>query len=495
MLRRILLLFILLTFGCAREGSTQKVRQSLVAGGFYPADAGELKTMVQQLLAGTQAPRIRQRIIALIAPHAGYVYSGHVAAESFVQLRGRKINRVVVIAPSHVDYFEGASVYDGTAYATPLGKVELDQDFCQRLARQSSRIFRSGRGHDAPPGQRGEHALEVELPFLQTVLPHFKLVPIVMGEQSYATCRALGVALAKLIKDTSTVIVASSDLSHYHSYKDCKHRDGKVLQAIREWDYYSLSRNFSMRVWEACGGGPIVATMIAAERLGANRAKLLKYANSGDVPGGDKSRVVGYSAWAFYRDRQKKSQAEEDFSLNRSQREQLLQIARKAVETVVTSGETYQPPQPKDEALRMDRGAFVTLTEQGRLRGCIGYTSPVKPLYLTVRDVAIEAALHDPRFAPVQESELSLLHYEISVLSPFHHVRDVNEIRVGRDGLLIWKDGRAGLLLPQVPVGLGWDRTTFLEQTCRKAGLSKDAWKDPAGDLFRFTAFVFSEED
>jgi len=493
MLRRTALLFFLFLLGCTQNGNTQKVRQPMVAGGFYPANPEELKNMVDQLLAGAGAPRIKEPVIALIVPHAGYVYSGHVAAEAFAQLKGRPIERVVIIAPSHVEYFQGASIYDGQKYATPLGQIEVDQAFADQLAALSPAVYRSGRGHEAAAGGRGEHALEVELPFLQRVLPRFKLVPIIMGDQSYQTCRALGTGLAKLIRDSRTVIVASSDLSHYHSYEDCTQRDQKVLQAIREWDYYSLSRNFASRVWEACGGGPIVATMIAAEGLGANEARLLKYANSGDVPGGDKSRVVGYSAWAFYKKNSPQTSGQRDFSLNRHQREILLDIARKAVEAAVLKDETYQPPVPQDQTLRFDRGAFVTLTEHGRLRGCIGYTAPIKPLYLTVRDVAIQAALRDPRFAPVRPEELAELKYEISVLSPFRHVRNIKEIEVGKHGLLIWKDGRSGLLLPQVPVGLGWDRTMFMEQTCRKAGLPKDAWRDADSDLFMFTAFVFGE--
>jgi len=492
-MKTLLYTFLLFTIGCAPQVNGQKVRPAAVAGAFYPASPQKLTLMVDNLLARASAPKISAVPIALIVPHAGYVYSGAVAAEAFAQLKGRNVQRVVLIAPSHYDYFEGASIYDGEAYSTPLGTLKVDGAFAGKLAKKSALIFRSGRGHGMVNG-RGEHAVEVELPFLQRTLKTFTLVPIVMGEQSYETCRALGVALAELIKDGKTIIVASSDLSHYHPYEDCIRRDKKVLQAIKEWDYYSLSKNFNARIWQACGGGPIVATMMAAERLGANRAQLLKYANSGDIPGGDKSRVVGYSAWALYRAADVKSGDAAEFNLNKAQQKVLLQIARRAVEEAVRTGRKYEPPPPQDETLRMDRGAFVTLSENSRLRGCIGYTSPVKPLYLTVRDVAMEAALHDPRFSAVSEAELPLLHYEISVLSPFRHVLNIRQIKVGRDGLLIKKGAYAGLLLPQVAVDRKWDRMTFLRQTCRKAGLPLDAWKNAQTDIFRFSAFVFGEE-
>ncbi len=469
------------------------MRKPAVAGAFYPANPTELKTMINGFLAQVHEAPINDPIIGIIVPHAGYIFSGPVAAYAYKAIQGKQYERVVIIAPSHFDYFEGASVYDGSTYQTPLGNVPVDQDFCQRLAKKSERIHLSGRGHDFSPGQRGEHALEVQLPYLQVVLGNFKLVPIIMGEQSYETCRAVGHTLAGLIHDNKTLIIASSDLSHYHPYQEAINLDSKVLNAIKEWDYYNLSRNLQGRLWEACGGGPIVSLMMAAEYLGANEVRLLKYANSGDVPAGDKSRVVGYSAFAFIKS-SKEKKMEKEFSLDKKAQQVLLDIARKSVEMAVKENKVYEPSSQGIKSIEQDRGAFVTLKINGQLRGCIGYTAPIKPLYLAVRDVAIQAATGDPRFRPVSVDELPLLQYEISVLSPFHHVRNIDEIKIGRDGLLIKKGPYAGLLLPQVPVEWGWDRKTFLEQTCKKAGLPPDAWKDPEADLFRFSAFVFGEE-
>ena len=480
---------ILVQCGSVSPGETPKVRPPAVAGSFYPGDAKELEKTVDGFLAN--AAQTPLEAVALVAPHAGYPYAGQVAAYSYATLKGRKIDRVVLIAPSHYEAFGYASVFDGSAYATPLGQTPVDRAFAAKLASMSPLIKLSGTGHTPAPDKL-EHSVEVHLPFLQRTLGQFQLVPIVMGNQSYEVCRALGTALAKLIQGTNTLIVASSDLSHYHPYDDAVQIDRKTLRAIEEWDYLSMSRNFERQIWEACGGGPIIAAMIAAERLGASRAQVLKYANSGDVTG-DKSRVVGYGAVAFVKGGAGSRSAREVFSLSRQDRDELLRIARKSVETAVKDGREYEPPAPRSEALTQERGAFVTLKERGGLRGCIGYVAPIKPLYLTVRDVARFAALEDTRFRPVASGELGALEYEVSVLSPMRRVLDFKEITVGQHGLLIRKGRYEGLLLPQVPVEQHWDRATFLEEVCNKANLPRRAWEDAESDLFRFTALVFGD--
>jgi AmmeMemoRadiSam system protein B/AmmeMemoRadiSam system protein A len=471
-----------------------KVRQAGVAGSFYPADPKELAAMIDDLLAHASPPPIKDPILAVVAPHAGYPYSGRVAAYTYAALKGRKFSRVVVIAPSHYVAFDFTSVYEGDAYATPLGTVQVDKEFARKLVKKSSTMQLSSQGHDATAAG-AEHAIEVELPWLQRVLGDFKLVPIVMGDQSYENSRALGVALAKLIqaegKDGDTLVLASSDLSHYHTYDEAVKMDHKTLQALQAWDYFSMSQNFQTRVWEACGGAPIVAAMIYAERMGANQAMVLKYANSGDTTG-DHSRVVGYSADVFVKAPSKKAE-ETPFSLSDPEKSELLALARKSVEHAVTEKTAYEPAASADDALNQERGAFVTLKESGALRGCIGYTSAIKPLYLTVRDTATYAALQDPRFKPVSTSELTLLNYEISVLSPLRRVMDIQQIKIGQHGLLMKNGNSEGLLLPQVPVEEKWDRQKFLEETCAKAGMNFDCWKDEDTDIFSFTAVVFGE--
>ncbi len=493
----LLAVFVLLLFappsGCSKEKGKQKIRRPAVAGAFYPADAAELTKMIDGFLARAQVPKITGRVYGVVSPHAGYVFSGGVAAYSYALLKGRKIKRVVIIAPSHVEAFSFTSVYNGDAYATPLGVIGVDKAFASKLAGMGSSIKLSGRGHDVS-GRRGEHSLEVQLPFLQRVLGEFQIVPIVMGDQSYEHCRDLGFALAKLIQGPDTVIVASSDLSHFHTYDQAVKLDHKTLRAIQEWDYLSMARNFATRVWEACGGGPIIATMIASERMGANEARLLKYANSGDVTG-DHSRVVGYGSLAFLKSPGKSASTGPSFTLGNGEKKALLAIARKSVETAVRQHKLYECDDAGYASLDQERGAFVTLKKKGRLRGCIGYVAPRKPLYITVRDVAAYAAMQDPRFRPVQPAELKDLQYEISVLSPLRRVLDIKHIEVGKHGLVIRKASREGLLLPQVPVEEGWDRMTFLRHTCLKAGLDPQAWRDKKTDIFYFTALVFGDHD
>jgi AmmeMemoRadiSam system protein B/AmmeMemoRadiSam system protein A len=472
----------------------EKVRPAANADGFYPDDPKELTTMVDKFINDARVPVIDGTIIGLVVPHAGYIYSGHVAAYSYALLRNKKVNRVVIIAPSHVTAFYGSSVYDGSAYSTPLGKVPVDKEFCRQLAEQDPSIKLSAEGHETEYQGRMEHAVEVQLPFLQRVLKDFKLVPIIMGDQTYESCRALGLALAGMITDNQTVIVASSDLSHYHPYEEAKSLDSKVLKAIEEWDYFNLCRNLKMNTWEACGGGPIAAMMIAAEQRGANVAKVIKYANSGDVPPGDKSRVVGYSAVVLYKDNHKNESQEDEFTLTAAEKKYLLELAKNSVASAVQKGKPAQCSDGGFKDLSLDRGAFVTLTIGGQLRGCIGYTSPFQPLYNTVCDVAYQAALNDPRFPAVSEKELPELNYEISVLSPLRKVTDINKIEIGKHGLLIKKGRFEGLLLPQVASDYKWDRETFLQQTCHKAGLPADAWKDKETDIFYFSALVFGEE-
>lgn len=471
-----------------------EVRMPGVAGTFYPADPAALRGAVRALLGQASIKDIGGAPVALVVPHAGYMYSAAIAAQAFAQVQGRKYKRVVVLAPSHYKAFPFASVFDGAAYATPLGKIPVDKAFAEALVESDPLLKFSSDGHACNSGSC-EHALEVELPFLQEALGDFKVVPIMVGDVSYDMERALGVALSKLIKfeggEPDTLIVASSDLSHYHAYDEAVALDSRVLEAIEAGDFFSLSSNIEERVWEACGGAPVVAAMIAADRLGAHENRILARANSGDVTG-DRSRVVGYGAAVFARGKEGPDRASPPFSLSADEQKQLLDLAKRSVESAVRTGklpplaETYSP------ALQMARGAFVTLKEGGNLRGCIGFVTPKASLVETVREVAALAALRDTRFSPVTPEELDRIDYEISVLSPIRRLARLEEVQLGRDGLILRQGSRQGLLLPQVPAEQGWtDTEIFAAQTARKAGLPPDVWKAEDADLFAFSAFVF----
>ncbi len=247
-----------------------------------------------------------------------------------------------------------------------------------------------------------------------------------------------------------------------------------------------------IQTWEACGGGPIVAGMIAAEGLGATHAQILKYLNSGDTAN-DKTRVVGYGAVAITPAGPADAKKSAEFALTRQEKDALMKIARTSVETAVRDRKMYLVGSTGFPHLEEARGAFVTLKEHGELRGCIGYITPMKSLAETVRDVAAYAALEDSRFSPVNAKELPLLEYEISVMSPLRRVLDIKDIKVGKHGLIMKQGDTEGILLPQVPVEEHWDRDTFIEETCLKAGLPRQAWKDDDTDIFMFTALVFGE--
>ncbi len=272
----------------------KRIRKPAVAGTFYPAEKETLDQKIAIYLENSRPVEIVSKVYGLIVPHAGYIYSGGVAARAYRQIVDRDFDIVVVISPSHRIYFEEISVYDGDAYETPLGTIEVDKDKARRLAAMSPNIIVSDLGHEID-----EHALEVQLPFLQHVLYDFKLLPIVMGNQDAANVDALSKALAELLKDCNALIVASSDLSHFHNYDKAVLLDKVVVEDINEFNDIKLAQDLTSNACEMCGGGPVLAAMKACRKLGANKAKVLLYRNSGDVSG-EKDQVVGYLAGMLY---------------------------------------------------------------------------------------------------------------------------------------------------------------------------------------------------
>jgi hypothetical protein len=267
---------------------------------------------------------------------------------------------------------------------------------------------------------------------------------------------------------------------------------------VNSFNPEALFKDLSSGKCEACGGGPIIATMIAAKELGADESKVVKYANSGDVTG-DKSGVVGYMSAVFYSTKKnpgkdKGREAEKkgtDFGLSDKDKALLLKIARETIECKV-KGVKCPGYEITSEMLKENCGAFVTIKKHGRLRGCIGYIQAIKPLYQTVQEMAEAAALHDNRFPPVTPEELADLEIEISVLTPLKKITDVNQIQIGKHGILIRKGYYSGLLLPQVATENDWDREKFLEQTCFKAGIyDKNCWKDKDTEIYIFSAEIF----
>lgn len=496
------------------------VRKPAVAGQFYADDSAALRKEIVSYLDAAAVPTIGGEVVAIVSPHAAYMYSGQVAAYGYRLVKGASYDVVVVISPSHVEYFPYASVFPGAAYSTPLGEVPIDAVLAKLVASKSGLVKIDMKGHEIRPNQRSEHALEVQLPFLQVALGSFKLVPIVMGDQSPQVVEALGSALSEALKGKKALIVASSDLSHFYGDGEARKLDGVFQKRLSDFDPAKLLGDLSTKGTEACGGGPVAAAMIAAKSLGAVRCIPLRYANSGDVTG-DTTSVVGYVSAAMVKDSKRAaaagSSAHQSISkspgtanapaggagasksgggadLTRDDKVFLLTLARNTIEAEFAGKKPTIATSPSP-IMKEKRGAFVTLKENGRLRGCIGYIEAIKPLASTVEEMAKAAAFDDYRFNPVRADEVPKLEIEISVLSPIAEVADPSTIVVGRHGLIVTRGANRGLLLPQVPTEWGWDRDTFLAQTCVKAGLPENAWKQKGTKIESFTADVFSEKE
>jgi len=272
----------------------EEARMPAVAGTFYPGDAKTLSRQVQDFLSRVPKESVPGEIIALVSPHAGYMYSGQVAAHAYKLVAGTKFDAVVVFSPSHRYHLSGGSVYASGSYETPLGSIPIEKDLCQRLMEESSLIRFIPKAHSQ------EHSLEVQLPFLQETIGPFRLVPIIIGDQSFQTCEEIGQATARVLRGKKALLVASTDLSHYHPYEEAVKLDQIVLDHLRAFDPRKLGQDLGVGRMEACGGGPVIAAMVAAKELGADHAQVLKYLNSGDVTG-DRSGVVGYAAAVFFR--------------------------------------------------------------------------------------------------------------------------------------------------------------------------------------------------
>jgi AmmeMemoRadiSam system protein B len=272
------------------------IREPVVAGSFYPDNSRTLSQMVIEFLNRVENVNLNN-IIGLVSPHAGYIYSGQVAAYCFKQIEGKQYDSIIIIAPSHSEYFDFNSVFEGKAYETPLGVVEIDSNRIYRLTSETTYkdyIRLSNAGH------RREHSLEVQLPFLQTILKDIKIVPIVMGSQNKKNIESLGNSIGKVFKGENILVVASTDLSHYHNYNTATTLDSKVIDFINTFDASALTEAIVSEKLEMCGGGPVATTMLASRLLGADKSKVLCYKNSGDVTG-DKSAVVGYLSATFYK--------------------------------------------------------------------------------------------------------------------------------------------------------------------------------------------------
>ena len=478
----------------------QEIKEPNVAGQFYPRDKTELSRQIDGLIKKANPSDFKGDIFGLISPHAGYDFSAQTAAFGYKLIQGRPYKTVIVIGPSHyygfgysvanhgppASGFTGVSVYASGKFRTPLGDVDIDSDFARKIISPAQNIS------FIPEAFNKEHSVEVQLPFLQKALNGFKLVPIVVGDCDFKTLDELAVLLSEAIGQRRDVLlVASTDLTHSYDYRETEIVDKLTLSYLEKMSPEDIYEKLKEGTIQMCGGFPVVAAILSARKLGQNELKILDYTNSAVVTG---KRIkgnwtVGYVSAVIV----KEEKNSEGIMLDTKQKKRLLEIARKSLEEYLATGSRLDSSED-DPQLKSVRGAFVTLRKEGELRGCIGNIIGDKPLFETVRDMAIESAIGDPRFPPLSREELKNIQIEISVLSPLKKLANIDEFQLGIHGVLIRKDWHQGVFLPQVATETGWSKEEFLSELCaHKAGLSKDAWKDPQSEIFIFSAQVFSE--
>ncbi len=495
-----LIAWALVLTGCTKPAGRDvpvpgTIRAPAVAGSFYPADPERLRAMVRGFLEKAKKTALEGDLVALLVPHAGYEYSGLVAAHAYALLQGTRWDTVVIIGTSHRPappvIRGGVSVITAGSFATPLGRVRIDSATAGALLRAGAPFTEDAAS------QALEHSVETQLPFLQTVLGDFLFVPIVVGRTSESDLEAGAAALASALAGRKALLIASSDLSHYPSDRDARRVDADTLAALASLDpsrfrgacSLAMTRGTPGLEVPACGEDAILLTLRTAVRLGAAAATRLAYADSRDA-GGPPESVVGYGAMAFTRGPGRSSSGER---ISPSGGRTLLALARRTLTAHLSPG-APRPSISADPELLKPQGAFVTLRKAGVLRGCVGTLVPDRSLVETVKEMTIAAASLDSRFPPVTREELGGISIEISVLSPLKRIRSVGEISLGTDGVLI-KDGvHTGVFLPQVAGETGWDLPRFLDELCaQKAGLPRGCWKDPRTEIYSFTAQIFEE--
>ncbi len=478
---------------CMVEAGEAEVRRARWSESFYDRSPEVLGDTVRGFIGNVDQKKIPGNLIALISPHAGYVYSGRVAAYAYRQLEGENFDTIILLGPSHYMPVKGASIYAEGWWQTPLGKLEVDSEVATEIIRKHQSFHFDKEAH------KNEHSLEVQLPFLQLTLKSFKIVPIVLNDSSQEFCQLLADAIVSSKGNKRILIVASTDMSHYHTYGKACLIDGVTIRDLENFDLDSLKKHLTRGEGELCGSAAVLTALLAAKECGANNVKLLKYGNSGDVTG-DEERVVGYGAFAITGMKEEKRTPESERvkggekMLNKKQQKILLSIARKTIEDYIRSRKTPEFD-VDDPALKEKRGVFVTLHKKGMLRGCIGYIMPLEELYKAVSKMAIESSTGDPRFPPVTPQELENIEIEISVLTVPERIKSVDEIELGKHGVIVKKGMHQGVFLPQVATETGWSKEEFLNRLCYdKAHLPEDAWKDNDTEIYTFSAQVFKEE-
>ena len=465
------------------------IRPATQANRFYTGDAKELSEEVDNFLALHRDCSIYNNVAALIVPHAGYYFSGNVAAAAYMSIPTDKpFKRIFLLGPSHHEWLNGASVNtEADFYATPLGNVRVDRETAQKLTASNGVFSYQPKAHDR------EHCLEVQLPFLQRRFGEDSvpaIVPIIISTNDYRKLKQIAEVLKPYFTEENLFII-SSDFSHYPSYEDACEVDAKTGKAIETGDVeqfmavleenaHSGKRNLAT---SACGELAIVTLMLMMDRT--YEVKHLLYQNSGDIDNYDHSRVVGYHAFAILRG------ASQTFMLSDEEKSMLKETALKSIKDSLDGKPISLPTlDSRFSTLHSKCGAFVSLHKHGRLRGCIGHFGEDVPLLEIVAEMARAAAFEDPRFMPVGKEELEDIDIEISVLTPMRRIHSLDEFELHRHGIYIRKGYRSGTFLPQVADEVNWTKEEFVGHCAQdKAGIGWDGWKD--AELYVYEAIVF----
>jgi hypothetical protein len=473
-----------------RKDAASVVRPATQANRFYTGDAQELSEEVDSFLALHKDDRVYNNAAAVIVPHAGYYYSGNVAASAYMSLPTDKpYKRIFLLGPSHHEWFDGASVNtEADYYATPLGNVKVDHETALALTEKDGVFRYRSEAHDR------EHCLEVQLPFLQRRfggdLP--PIVPIIISTNNFSQLKKMAEVLKPYFTD-ETLFVISSDFSHYPSYEDACEVDARTGKAVESGDVEqfiaAIEENARLGkrhlATSACGGFAIVTLMCMLDD--SYEVKHLMYQNSGDIDNHDHSRVVGYHSFVILRHVQQPTNT--DFTLSEEDKKMLKDIALQNISDSL-DGKPIAIPSSLTPTLKAKCSAFVSLHKHGQLRGCIGHFGEDVPLHEIVAEMARAAAFEDPRFMPVTRDELHDLDIEVSVLTPMRRIHSLDEFELHRHGIYIRKGYRSGTFLPQVADDVNWTKEEFIGHCSRdKAGLGWDGWKD--AELYVYEAIVF----
>ena len=490
-----LIAVIVMMNSCNGQTREPVIRPATQANRFYTGNPEELAQEVDSFLAQHQGSQQFSNLAALIVPHAGYYYSGNVAASAYMTINPKKTyKRIFLLGPSHSVWLDGASVNtEADYYATPLGNVKVDRETALKLTEDSVFTYH-------PDAHDNEHCLEVQLPFLQRLFNESvpPIVPIIISTNDFQQLIHIANVLKPYLNDDNLFII-SSDFSHYPSYDDAYEVDARTQRAIEsgsvshliaavEKNRRSGKRNLST---SACGQVAIITLLIMCNE--AYDIRHLLYQNSGDISG-ERDRVVGYHSFAFLHPVSSAAQqSDSTFTLTSEDKRILKDIALTSIRDSL-DGKPLAAANSQlsslNSQLKQNCGAFVSLHKSGRLRGCIGHFGEDVPLYEIVAEMARAAAFQDPRFSPVTRDELDDLDIEISVLTPMRRIQSLDEFELHRHGIYIRKGYRSGTYLPQVADEVNWTKEEFVSHCSQdKAGLGWDGWKD--AELYVYEAIVF----